>query len=115
MITVNCHSGGTDYQAEIEPGKNITVKATVVVGYTSSPITPKTQDFETSFNLGDKAEYDSYNLSYYGTITKISPKQVWIEDHGTTRRLKIEDFCWRNYRFNLKQTIESNSLTLQSI
>lgn len=54
-----------------------------------------------TFAVGDRAEYDSYNLSYIGRILSITAKTVTI-DHGDrcdngTSRLSIYDFCWRNY------------------
>ena len=72
-----------------------------------------------SFVMGDMAEYDSYNLSYYGPITKITAKTITItERHGgepRVHRLPIERFCWRNHNFNLATTQEDNALTSWSI
>lgn len=59
------------------------------------------------FKIGDQAEYGSYNLSYIGTITQITEKTITFEI-GTarqpeTRRLKISEFCDRNWDFNLEK------------
>lgn len=47
--------------------------------------------------IGDLAEYHSYNLSYIGRIVSITDKTVTIKDSDETRRLKLDEFCWRNY------------------
>lgn len=65
--------------------------------------------YRTIFRVGDKAEYDSYNLSYIGTITKITNKTVTIEAHGRTHRLNLYQFAWRNYDFDLAQRTEYNN------
>lgn len=71
------------------------------------------------FNIGDKAEYNSYNLSYIGMITGITDKTITFET-GTakqpeTRRLKLEEFCWRNWKFNLEATQKYNIEEMQCI
>ncbi len=65
-----------------------------------------------SFKVGDFAEYDSYNLSYYGNITKITDKTVTIKEkyETRTRRLSMEQFVWRNFEFNLAKTQERNAI-----
>lgn len=68
---------------------------------------------DVTFTVGDTAEYDSYNLSYLGTITQITEKTVTIKPKYSerTRRLKIDEFCWRNYDFNLEEVIKRNNET----
>jgi hypothetical protein len=62
------------------------------------------------FSVGDPAEYGSYNLSYTGTITGITDKTVTITAHGTeVHRLKIADFCWRNWDFDMEKVKKANS------
>jgi len=69
-----------------------------------------------SFNLGDTAEYGSYNLRYLGQIIQISDKSVTIEepykmygkDHGRRHRLSMNEFCWRNSGFDLAKAVEWN-------
>ena len=69
-----------------------------------------------SFNIGDTAEYGSYNLRYLGKIIQISEKTVTIEepykmygkDHGRRHRLDMERFCWRNSGFDLDKVTKFN-------
>jgi hypothetical protein len=70
-----------------------------------------------SFKIGDMAEYDSYNLSYYGPIVSITEKTVTIKDKHFDRkyRLKLDTFAWRNYNFNLEKTVQENADTMQYI
>lgn len=69
-----------------------------------------------TFQIGDQAEHDSYNLSYYGTITKITEKTVTIVDRCFgTKRLKLDTFAWRNYDFNLEEVRAKNSDTMMYI
>jgi len=93
----------TNYVAKITPKKSISVSR-------------DGNAFKT-FNVGDMAEYDSYNLSYYGTIINISEKTVAIVERHTDHlhRLTIERFCWRNHNFDLAKTQASNSETSQHI
>lgn len=60
---------------------------------------------ERTYRLGDQAEYDSYNLSYYGPIVAIGEKTVTISEpyHGSKRRfrLSLEKFFGRNIRFDV--------------
>lgn len=66
-------------------------------------------DYEYEFRVGDQAEYDSYNLQYIGTITKISPKTVTIEAFGRSHRLSIYDFSWRNNDKTVQEKRSENS------
>lgn len=66
-----------------------------------------------SFNIGDTAEYDSYNLIYTGRITKITDKLVQITAYQGTQNerkhnLNINEFCWRNEKFNAEQVAKHN-------
>ncbi len=70
------------------------------------------------FKMGDMAEYDSYNLSYLGTIKSITEKTVSILPrfgNGSVRRLKVGEFCWRNYKFDMEETNAQNLATSYSI
>lgn len=73
--------------------------------------------FENTFKVGDSAEYDSYNLSYYGEIVKITDKGVTIEPRYSSKnkRLDLYTFCSRNFDWNLDETIENNSETMHYI
>lgn len=68
----------------------------------------------TTFAVGDEAEYNSYNLSYTGTITKITDKGVTIVAYQgsnieKTHRLSLNDFCWRNWNFNAVEVAKKNA------
>lgn len=75
------------------------------------------------FVMGDRAEYDSYNLSYYGPIVGISAKRIQIVkarrlEPGTKQKrasLKLESFNWRNWDFDAGQAFEKNSETMMYI
>lgn len=70
----------------------------------------------TSFQIGDWAEYDSYNLSYTGRIDKITDKCVTITAYpdspmSRTHRLDLASFCYRNWNFNAAETAARNAET----
>ena len=73
--------------------------------------------YETKFVVGDEAEYDSFNLSYTGTIVSITNKTVTIQPpYGDKKkRLKIYDFQWRNWDFDSEETARKNSVISMSI
>ena len=65
------------------------------------------------FNLGDEAEYNSYNLIYTGPITKITEKTIQITAYPGTRNerkynLDLNTFCWRNEKFNAAKVAKYN-------
>jgi hypothetical protein len=64
------------------------------------------------FNIGDKAEYDSYNLRYLGEIDKISNNTVTIvKKRGVSNkvhRLSMHEFCYRNYDFDMEKVAKEN-------
>ena len=74
-----------------------------------------------TFDIGDTAEYDSYNLQYLGTITKITEKCVTIVAYKgdpnmeKTHRLDLNEFCWRNHDFNLTEITRRNHDTMMYI
>lgn len=73
-----------------------------------------------TFQVGDIAERDSYNLRYLGIITAITEKSVsishsWRSAEGSQTRLNLNQFCWRNYNFNLEQAQRDNNETSYSI
>lgn len=74
-----------------------------------------------SFEVGDSAEYNSYNLRYVGTITKLTEKCVTIvaykgrQGMEKTHRLDLNEFCWRNYDFNLTEVTNKNHDTMMYI
>lgn len=96
----------TEYQVEITPNKCISIF--------------KNGQLCNTFAMGDEAEYDSYNLSYTGQITGISPRQITIVAYKGTgcekvKKLDIYAFCWRNYNFDAAETAAKNFETMQYI
>jgi len=73
--------------------------------------------YETKFEVGSEAEYDSFNLSYTGTIVSITDKTVTIQPpYGDKKkRLKIATFQWRNWNFDAEETSRKNSETMMYI
>jgi len=95
---------GDDHKAEVERNKSIRI-----FGSRGG------KTFDKTFNIGDSAEYDSYNLSYIGTIVGITDKTVTIQERygreARKHRLKLYTFLWRNYDFDLAVKEEENSRT----
>lgn len=58
--------------ADVEPGVSIRIYGT----YPNHVGGPK--PFDKTFRLGDRCEYDSYNLKYTGSIVSIGPKTVVV-------------------------------------
>lgn len=87
----------------------------------------------TEFKMFDICEYDSYNLSYLGYIIGITEKTIMVvEEHDFNKwkglkdgsyvkknewdkpqvhHMKLQQFCWRNYDFNLEATRKENHET----
>jgi len=103
MTTVTIKAGYTTFTVETVKNKSITV--------TREGHEPNT------FLIGDAAEYDSWNLSYYGEIVSITDKTVTINPRygERKRRLSLESFAWRNYNFDLDETVRQNSDTMNYI
>jgi len=103
----------SDYNATItNPGKaDATITIQKVTGH-HAPTTPVT------FAVGDTVEYDSYNLSYTGTIEKIGPKTVSIRKYKTSTkliRMNLDTFAWRNFDLDLAKIAEKNAETMMYI
>ena len=98
MTTISMTIGYNNYIINIDPKKSISI----------------TRDGNTNtFKIGDTAEYDSYNLSYTGKIVSITEKIVTILPKYETknRRLKIQDFTFRNWNFDLERINNENYVT----
>lgn len=109
--TVKMGHSKQEYEVDVEKGASIRVTTTIAAFHT---LPQETHDV--TFKIGDKAEYGSYNLSYYGAITSITEKTVTIkEDDGTGHRLSLAEFAWRNYNFQLERVARENSATMQAI
>lgn len=72
------------------------------------------------FEVGDIAEYDSYNLSYTAPIKAITAKNVIFDMgdrcyKGKTKRLTFDAFAWRNHDFDVHETAIKNSEVMQYI
>ena len=95
MTNIKLHG---PYSVDVVKGKSITV---IREGHKPN-----------TFKIGDMAEHDSYNLSYYGVITQITEKTVTIlDDCFGKKRLKLDTFAWRNYDFDLGRVQAENHET----
>lgn len=124
IMTRATKRGGTVRESEpvknsyalVNPGESVTL-----IGTRTESVSTKGEDgrftyaivekpYVCIFKVGDVAEYDSWNMSYYGTITSIGPKSVTIvKDSGKrTARLDLERFSFRNSRFDLEKAVERN-------
>ena len=91
------------YVIDAIPGKSILV----------TRIPTKNQammDIPRFFEIGDFAEYDSYNLSYFGRIASITDKTVsiWHSHSCKKSRLKHRDFAARNWNFDEQEAYAKN-------
>ncbi len=73
--------------------------------------------YNRTFKIGDTAEYDSYNLSYTGTIVSIGKKTVTVDPGrgGRKRRLTFHTFNWRNWNFDVDETARKNSEMMMTL
>lgn len=66
------------------------------------------------FKVGDMAEYDSFNLVYYGKISSITEKTVTVVAPSTfKKRFTWEQFCHKNWDFNLEKAEERNRVLMR--
>ena len=72
--------------------------------------------FNKMFEVGDICEEASYNLTYLGFIEGIGPKTVKIVgEHNINspdvkrKRMKLKEFVWRNYDFDLEKIKKHNA------
>lgn len=109
-LTVTEKHNSQDYTVSLEHNKSIQINCTYKNHREPRPTL-------ITFNIGDMAEYDSYNLSYLGKIVGISEKTVTIlpEGYSSTRRLKLVEFCFRNWDFNLEKISARNHEELMCI
>lgn len=99
------HTGETmiGHHAVITPGESIRLHG-IETNRVNGPVA-----YDKTYRIGDVAEYDSYNLSYFGRIVAIGAKSVTIEAHGSKSRLDIAQFSWRNRLFDVKEESRKNS------
>ena len=71
---------------------------------------PLAKPFDKTFRVGDMAEYNSYNLCFFGPIIAIGEKTVTIQDkYGDQKyRLSLESFCRKNRNFDLAKAQKRN-------
>lgn len=98
--------GSTTYQVTIIPKRAVTVR---------TEWEGKVTCF--TYQVGDYAEYDSYNLSYFGEITSITEKTVTIRKHvgDGSKRLKLQEFAWRNGHKSIAEKQQANQQTMMYI
>lgn len=103
----NTIKGATAHgQAEIVLGKSVRLFGA----------TPWGKTFDVTFRIGEQAEYDSYNLSYYGEIVSITEKTITVQESGGRKhRMSLYSFASRNYDFDLATTQAKNSDTMNYI
>jgi hypothetical protein len=94
-----------EYEVTIEKNSYITIECT----YKNAHHPKHTKN---TLRVGDMAEYDSYNLYYTDRIKSITDKTVTFENG---RRLRLEEFCWRNWDFNLDEVEKKNQETMMVI
>lgn len=75
--------------------------------------------FDQTFRIGDQAEYDSYNLIFYGPVLSITDRTVTVATTGCgnfrNRRFRLFEFACKNANFNLDKIIEHNRIESQCI
>lgn len=103
------------FNADIQPGKSIRIHGFTqtysrINGHQLNPFPGAgCVSFDLTFNIGDQAEYDSFNLIYTGKIVSITAKTVTIEEYGQKHRLDLYTFIRRNYDFNLDKIRKYNA------
>jgi hypothetical protein len=106
MNIVEYVSGNRKYSVTLVPGQYVVVEHFIVDQFVSMK----------RFEVGDEVEYDSFNLSYTGPILAIGKKTVTVESSFKgKKRLKAEEFGWRNWNFNAGETARRNAEISQSI
>jgi len=106
MNIVEYVSGNRKYRVTLVPGQYVVVEHFIVDQFIAMR----------RFEVGDEVEYDSFNLSYTGPILAIGKKTVTVEStFKGKKRLKAEEFGWRNWNFNAGETARRNAEISQSI
>lgn len=98
--------------ADVIPGKSIVLHG-VYMNRVGGPVA-----YRREFKIGDVAEFDSYNLSFYGKILAIGEKTITIDSDGLrsrAQRLDICEFSSRNWDFDQAQKSAENSATMAYI
>ena len=98
--------------AVVTPGESITLVTNDTDDELDIPVLK-----ERTFEIGDAAEYDSFNLSYFGPIKSITKKNVIVQHKYSkkTTRMPFVNFHWRNINFDAAEAAASNSETMMYI
>jgi len=88
-------------RVEIETGNSIRLFG-IKGNLTTGP-----RAFDMTFKVGEKAEFDSYNLNYFGEILNITAKGVKFFGHGVNTIIGICEFVARNWD-DVEKKIEHN-------
>jgi len=100
----------TKFEADIKKGESISIrKLENGDSYTGVK----------TFKVGDVAEYDSWNLTYCGTIIKITDKTVTFDTNGLydqmtevdVKRLDMYEFARRNIDYDAVKISRDNAET----
>jgi hypothetical protein len=105
------HSKLTEFEVKIVSKQEITIRQVPEDGRLKWNFTG-----ERTFQLGDWAEYDSWNLNYLGQIVAITNKTVTIVDYPNShnpckKRLDLHTFCWRNFSKSIEEKRADNADT----
>lgn len=97
------------YNVEIEP------KVSIRLHGLFKNVHGDPRPYDITFKIGDKAEYDSYNLKYVGTIVNIGEKTVTIQHRNEKSRLDLAHFANRNWDFDFEKIQAYNNEESQYI
>jgi hypothetical protein len=99
----------TEYEVDVVRNERVTIRCTKKIIEDGVLVE---REITNTFEMGDEAEYDSFNLKYTGEILSITPKTVSIRNmYGRTTRLSMNEFCWRNWDFDAVKVAEENAET----
>ena len=99
--------------AEVTPKKSIRLSGEMARWNPKDQV-DFTVEYDRTFEIGDSVEYDSYNLSYIGTIVAITAKTVTVDKgwgDGEVKRMKLQDFGNRNWNLDLEDRLTQNAMT----
>ena len=103
----------TEYEVDVVRNERVTICCTKKIIENGQLVE---REITNTFEMGDEAEYDSFNLRYTGEILSITPKTVSIRNaFGKVTRLALHQFCWRNWDFDAAQCAAENAETMMYI
>jgi len=105
IVTTTSTSGNFTYKTTLVPGSHVIVETFDEGRFISMR----------KFEVGDTAEYDSFNLHYTAPIVAIGKTTVTFKVYDRKKRLKAESFAWRNWNFNAAEIARRNAETSQYI